>query len=251
MTKERIIISDETKMEALNAMDNIFQHLDADEARKMYLGLVEMVIYRGKPVDQMSYWGAVQALRMRGRITTVTMDSLNNYFGEAAISEKLNELVIRELHSDQIEDLTRFGNFPRNGKVGLMHGHYRMLTLAHMLNFIEARRQCDYLVVLIESNERSKIFKGKEPLIHDANRLKSLIIPGFADQVGLLRGYLYNNDYYAQLVKATKPDIYFISEAAPDIRKQEHRQVAESINASLVVLPYYKGISTSLIEQLH
>lgn len=130
-------------------------------------------------------------------------------------------------------------------KWGLIHGHYRRFTLAHMIGLLVAQRNCDKLTVLLESSDRSLKFKGEKAEISDEDRGDILMLSGLANDAILIVGEGYDNSFYRTIIEKTKPDVYFGNQEWSDERMKEGQRRADSVGAEFVVLPEFKGLHLS------
>ena len=89
----------------------------------------------------------------------------------------------------------------KNKKIGYTSGVFDMFHVGHLNIIKKARKNCDYLIVAVSSDELSKKLKNKKPLISFQNRIKiikSLIYVDKAvkekkdDKISAWRKYKYN-----------------------------------------------------------
>ncbi|OGM10834.1 hypothetical protein A2Z22_03030 [Candidatus Woesebacteria bacterium RBG_16_34_12] len=138
----------------------------------------------------------------------------------------------------------------KDEKWGLVHGHYSRFTLAQIVGFVVARRQCNKLAVLLESSERSLKFKGREAEISDKDRGNILLASGLADEVEIIKGDRYDDEFYREIIKLTKPEVYFGNQEWDEERRREGELRAGLVGAEIILLPEVKGSHLSDVEDL-
>ena len=134
--------------------------------------------------------------------------------------------------------------------VGLKFGHYRRLTLPHIMELIYAGTLSDSLVLIIESGERTREYKTDILELTDEERMKMFAESGLVNFIGRTSGRDYSNNYYRNLVNFIKPDILYASSGWSDETINEYKFRAESVNAKLEILPMFGDYSTTHLESL-
>lgn len=104
----------------------------------------------------------------------------------------------------------------RNKKVVLVGGCFDILHPGHVIFLQKAKKSGDFLVVLLEPDERIKKLKGINRPVH-TQKERSLILKAlkFVDQVILLPDMKDDSDY-DKLIKKIKPDIIAATEGSLD-----------------------------------
>lgn len=184
-----------------------------------------------------------------------------SYMRESAIrSGKLNENEFFELLTtlpeggygefmsfDEMAGFTKY--LKQEGyTVGLKFGHYRRLTMGHIFEFMCVRKTCDYLIQIIESNERTLKFKTDKLELSDDQRIRMFKDSCLVHSVGMTSGTDYSNEYYRDIVKTVRPSILFASASWPEQTQVEYRMRAKSVNAELCIMPNVVSITTTMME---
>lgn len=132
----------------------------------------------------------------------------------------------------------------------LTGGCFDLIHYGHIVFLKNAKKQGDYLIVALESDENVKRRKGENRPIHTqserAAMLKSLIMVDEVIELPTLTGY----DQYFEIVKKIKPDIIAVTEGDP--QTENKRKQAKLVNAEIkIVVPRLEPHSTSrLIREL-
>lgn len=106
----------------------------------------------------------------------------------------------------------------------------------------------DYLVVLLESDEKVKELKGKDrPVFIQKERAEMLSALRSVDLIVLLP-MMGNDSDYLNLVTEIKPDIIAVTEDDPHIEKK--RRQAKKVGAMLKIISLAKTFSTSNLAKI-
>ena len=133
----------------------------------------------------------------------------------------------------------------RKYKIGYTDGVYDLFHIGH-LNMIEAaKRQCEYLIVGVHSDEVVKGYKNHRPIINENDR-KRIIgsikgvdrveINQFRDKMKLWELYHFDVIFIGDDWKGTE-------------RWNNFEKVLAEIHVDVVYVPYTKGISTTEIKK--
>lgn len=130
-------------------------------------------------------------------------------------------------------------------KVGFTNGCFDLLHLGHLYSFMQARKECDFLVVAINSDASVQRLKGPSRPVHD-EETRSLLLASlnFIDLV-----VIFSDDTAVPLVEKLRPDV--IAKEGYAIENWPEAQYALSYGARAVQLQRLEGYSTSnLIQKL-
>jgi rfaE bifunctional protein nucleotidyltransferase chain/domain len=136
-----------------------------------------------------------------------------------------------------------------NKTIVLCGGCFDILHIGHIQFLENAKRQGDYLFILLESDQSVKKIKGKNrPINLQSDRAEILSSINFVDYIILLNEIKTNKDY-DKLVFDLKPDIIAITK---NNEKEIHVQrQAKKINAKVVdVITRIKDKSTTRLAGL-
>lgn len=130
-------------------------------------------------------------------------------------------------------------------KAVLVGGCFDLFHFGHLKFLQSAKKQGDYLIILLESDQFIKVKKRKIPVHSQKERAEILSVINFVNLIILLP-YLKSGNEYFQLVKKIKPNIIAVTEGDNIIEVKKSQ--AEKINAQLkVVTPLIKKFSSSKI----
>lgn len=136
----------------------------------------------------------------------------------------------------------------RKGRIVLAGGCFDILHIGHVRFLAEAKKMGDYLVVLLENDERVKNLKGKNrPIFTQEIRAEILSALIYVDLVVLLP-MMEKDDDYLKLVKQIKPDIIAVRENDPNIERKKLQ--AQTIGGELRVVPLVKSLSSSALAKI-
>lgn len=131
-------------------------------------------------------------------------------------------------------------------KIVLVGGCFDILHPGHIIFLKKAKQAGDFLVVLLESDQRVRELKGEGRPIHSQKeRATVLKAIKFIDNVVMLP-YMKNDQEYDLLIKKMKPDI--IATTLGDKNIHHYQRSAKKAGAQLkFVTKFIKGYSTTKI----
>ena len=141
-------------------------------------------------------------------------------------------------------------SLPTLGKVRIVltGGCFDILHIGHIRFLSEAKRMGDYLVVLLESDQKVKDLKGKNrPVFTQEERAEMLSALGSVDLVVLLPT-MGNESDYLDLAMEINPDVIAVTENDPRI--EEKKRQAGKIGGELKIIPLTKRFSTSKLAKI-
>jgi len=147
-----------------------------------------------------------------------------------------------------LQELEMFLRREKKGRIVLAGGCFDILHIGHVRFLSEAKKMGDYLVVLLENNEKVKKLKGKNrPIFTQEIRAEMLSALNCVDLVVLLP-MMQNDSDYLNLVVKIKPHIIAVTENDPRIEKKKLQ--AEIVGRELRVIPFVKTLSTSALAKM-
>lgn len=131
----------------------------------------------------------------------------------------------------------------------LVGGCFDLIHYGHIVFLKEAKKQGDYLVVALESDENVKRYKGENRPIHtQKERAEMLRSIRLVDEVIELPPMNGDKEYF-DFVKKIKPDVIAITQNDP--QTENKKKQTEEIGAKLVVVtPRLEPHSTSRLIKL-
>ncbi len=130
--------------------------------------------------------------------------------------------------------------FRRSGKtIGFTNGCFDLLHQGHLYSLMEAKKECDILMVGVNSDSSVKRLKGSERPVQDEDT-RTLLLASleFVDHV-----ILFDDDTAVPLVKAIRPDVILKEGYTPD--KWPEAQIVQSYGGRAVTLSRLDGYSTT------
>lgn len=126
--------------------------------------------------------------------------------------------------------------------VGFTNGCFDILHAGHLQTLIYAKKQCDKLIVALNSDSSIKKLKGYgRPIIHESQRA---FIIGQLECVDAV--VIFNDDSPEKLIREVKPDILI---KGSDYNREDvvGSQFVESYGGKLLLAPLFGGLSTTKI----
>ena len=131
-------------------------------------------------------------------------------------------------------------------KIGFTNGCFDILHLGHIRYLEEAKRDCDVLVIGVNSDSSVKSIKGNQRPINDEGARTEIL--GALEYVDYLT--LFEEDTPEKLIEALTPNVLFKG----GDWKEEDIVGADHVKANggkVQVIPYIEGYSTTeLIEKI-
>ena len=130
-------------------------------------------------------------------------------------------------------------------KIGYTQGAYDLFHIGHLNLLNNAKKQCDYLIVGINSDRLIADYKNKQTNIKEEDRAKIVNAIKSVDKV-----YIVNTLDKVEILKQIKFDAIFIGD---DWKGNERWTKTEEdlakYNVDVIYLPHTEGISTTQITE--
>jgi glycerol-3-phosphate cytidylyltransferase-like family protein len=179
------------------------------------------------------------------------LDLNEHSFLDFNTEQQIGGIVIKKDNFATIEQASLISKFmQRKGKtVGMLHGHFRLLTPSSIAFIINAHKEADYVLVGVEKGHRTQSFKGKDLIFTDEER--ALIFRKLLPFAFLIdESVEYSNKGYQRMLREISPNIYFGQSdnqiEQKEIMKERATRVRGCRYAELKNLP---GLGTSRIYQ--
>ncbi len=130
-------------------------------------------------------------------------------------------------------------------KIGYTQGTYDLFHIGH-LNLLEnAKKQCDYLIVGINSDKLVKHYKNHNPIVFEKDRARIVEALKCVDEV-----HIIDTLDKVKTLKKLKFDCIFIgNDWYGNKRWQETEEQLKKYNVPVIYLPHTDGISTTIIRR--
>jgi len=146
------------------------------------------------------------------------------------------------------QDLKRFLPEKSKGKIVLAGGSFDILHIGHVKFLSEAKGAEDYLIILLESDQKVKKLKGSHrPVFSQRERAEMLAALTSVDLIVLIP-MMENDADYLNLVMKIKPDIIAVTENDPEIENK--RRQAREAGGELKIILLTKTFSTSKLAKI-
>ncbi|HSW89502.1 MAG TPA: adenylyltransferase/cytidyltransferase family protein [Patescibacteria group bacterium] len=134
-------------------------------------------------------------------------------------------------------------------KIVIASGVFDLLHEAHKTYLQKAKEQGDYLIVLLESDIRTKELKGPDRPVWDQNKRKEEIMKlGFVDDVLILPPEFKNPLRYEEIVILLAPNVFAVS--SNSVALDHKKNLMEKYGGEMhVVLDEIPGVSTTTVLQ--
>ena len=124
--------------------------------------------------------------------------------------------------------------------IGFTNGCFDILHAGHVELFRKAKKQCDFLIVALNSDKSVRLIKGKNrPINNIKNRIKVIKSVRYIDKV-----IVFHEKDPLTIIKKIKPDIIFKGSDYKILRKDELDVCKEFIN---IVFEKHKKIEENLV----
>ena len=128
-------------------------------------------------------------------------------------------------------------------KIGYTQGTFDMFHIGHLNLLRNAKKECEYLIVGINTDELVAKYKNKKPVINEENRLDIVKSIKFTDKA-LLVSTLDKSEIHKQLEFEA---IFIGDDWKGNERWKQTEENLKKVGAEVVYLNYTKGVcSTSL-----
>jgi len=130
----------------------------------------------------------------------------------------------------------------------LAGGCFDILHVGHVKFFQTARKYGDFLILLLESDRKVRMLKGKNrPLFSQKERARVLEALGCVDYI-LLLPYLFKDSGYEKIATKLSPNIIAFTKGDPLSEKK--KQLAKKVGAKPITIPFYQTLSSSKLAKI-
>ena len=127
-------------------------------------------------------------------------------------------------------------------QVGVTNGCFDLLHEGHLYSLKQAKKFCNILIVLLNSNKSTRILKGKNRPIEDEKlRKKKLLRTKYVDKV-----IIFNERTPIKNIKQIRPNVLFKGSEYKN-KKISGKSFLRSYGGKIILLKKIKNISTSKI----
>lgn len=130
-------------------------------------------------------------------------------------------------------------------KIGYTTGVYDMLHIGHLNIFKRAKKECDYLIVGVTTDELSYIRKNKYPIINQEERVEIIKAIKYVDKVILQE----DMDKLKKIIDY-KVDVVFVgSDWQGTEQWEKYEKEFKEFNCEVIYLPHTDGISSTILKE--
>lgn len=131
-------------------------------------------------------------------------------------------------------------------RVGLTNGCFDIIHAGHVQYLRECRSQCDYLIVLLNSNDSVRRLKGEgRPINHEHHRAYVLTGLEMVDAV-----VIFNDTRITKWLRRLKPDIWFKGgDYTLKTLDQSEVEAAKAVGCRITIIKQESAISTTKIYE--
>ena len=130
-------------------------------------------------------------------------------------------------------------------KIGYTQGVYDMFHIGHLNLLKNAKDQCDYLIVGVNSDNLVKDYKNKVPVICEEERRTIVENIKCVDRAVIV----HSLDKMQAWNKFHFDAIFIGSDWKGNSRWEETGRILSTVGAELVYLPYTNGISSTMLRK--
>jgi len=163
---------------------------------------------------------ATMALAMAGGLSISDSSALANLAGSIVVTKTGTATTTQsELQSEIMKDQSRFSESKimstkeitevakdcknKNKKVGFTNGVFDLLHSGHLSSINQAKRNCDFLIVGINSDASVKRLKGDDRPIYSEEE-RALVLSALSNVDAVV---IFNDDTPYDIIKTIKPDV--------------------------------------------
>lgn len=156
----------------------------------------------------------------------------------------MNKIIQTDVIDKVVEKIKKLGK-----TIVLVGGCFDILHVGHTLFLETAKKEGDFLFVLLESDENTKKKKGEgRPINSQKKRTAVLCALKFVDYVIPLIGVTKNEDY-DKLIVQIKPDVIAMTKGEPGVEQRKKQAVAVGAELKLVIDRVKEESTTGLIKK--
>lgn len=129
-------------------------------------------------------------------------------------------------------------------KVGFIQGAFDLFHIGHLNLIINAKRNCDYLIVGVNTDKLIQEYKHKTPVIPCEDRARIVEAIKYVDKVVIM-----NDRDKIKAAKEYKFDVIFMGDdwKGTTFYNQMEKDLKEKMNVDIVYFQYTQKISTTKI----
>lgn len=232
-------ISAQTPDKILKLPTQAQEVFDVSGAGDTTIAVFTLSLALGLSVEEAMKMANIAAGIVVGKVGTacVSTEELKNAITRGKLPNNfthLNKIVSIEQAKKIIQDLKS-----KNKIIGFTNGCFDIIHLGHLNSFAQAKKNCDYLFVGINTDSSIKRLKGdSRPYQDETTRSNIVASLDYVDYV-----ILFDEDTALPLVKQLKPDV--IAKEGYTIENWPEAQFVENYGGKAITLPRLEGFSTT------
>lgn len=139
------------------------------------------------------------------------------------------------------DDLAKIGYY----KVGYICGVYDLFHVGHLNIIRRCKEHCDFLIVGVNSDDLTELYKGKKPVISQTDRMEIIRSIRYVDEVVLVDFHNYSSELAWNLYHF---DVQFCGDDHEN-ELQDTKQFLRKHHSDIVFFPYTTRISSTKIKK--
>ncbi len=135
-------------------------------------------------------------------------------------------------------------------KIGFTCGVYDLFHVGHLNLFERCKKECDYLIVGVCSDDYVRKYKDKEPVINETDRTRIVKALKCVDEAAIIS--IDETIDKLQAWDRFKFDVYFSGDdwkGSDRFIQMENDFKEKGIDLEVVFFPYTQGVSTSQLKE--
>ncbi len=146
------------------------------------------------------------------------------------------------------QEIKKYLDFLKNKNIVLVGGCFDIFHYGHLKFLEKAKKQGDFLIVILESDQYIKKYKRQQPIHNQQQRAEILASLSFVDLIIKIPLFKSDKNYF-ELVKLIKPKIIAVTQGDKQL-KNKKKQAREIGGEVKVVSPLLKKFSTKKIAKM-
>jgi len=140
------------------------------------------------------------------------------------------------------DDIKSIGQY----KVGYVCGVFDLFHVGHLNLLKRCKEHCDYLIVGVDSDDLTEVYKKKRPIISEIDRMEIVKAIKYVDEVVLVD---FHNESPMLAYSLYKYDVQFCGDDHEEALYDTRTRLREQ-GADMVFFPYTQSTSSTKIKNI-